>query len=198
MLSKTDLGERIRAVRKQRRLTLKELEVTSGFSATHISEIERGKTSPTIGALVRIAQALGKEPSYFLEEEQLCEVALVRRDDRKPLPDESAARGEFLTPGIPGGRLNAYLLKVDPGRTRDFSYSAHPGEEGAFVLSGSVEFMVGGEVHTMAVGDAIHSPSERPHVFRNPGREEAQILFVSTKRLRKNGSSSGNTGGRSQ
>ena len=47
MMSKTDLGRRIRAIRKQRRLTLKELEQISEFSATHISEIERGKTSPT-------------------------------------------------------------------------------------------------------------------------------------------------------
>jgi len=196
MLSKIDLGERIRAVRKQRRLTLKELESASGFSATHISEIERGKTSPTIGALVRIAQALGKEPSYFLEEEQLCEVALVRRDDRKNLPEEAGVKGEYLTPGIPGGRLNAYLIRVEPGRTRDFSYSAHPGEEGAFILSGNIEFMVGTAVYPLGEGDAIHYPSDRPHGFRNAGREEAQILFVSTKRLRKNGSSSGNTGGR--
>jgi len=196
MLSKTDLGERIRAVRKQRRLTLKELESASGFSATHISEIERGKTSPTIGALVRIAQALGKEPSYFLEEEQLSEVALVRRDDRKALPEEASVTGEYLTPGIPGGRLNAYLIRVEPGRSRDFTYSAHAGEEAAYVLAGSVEFLVGNESHQLAGGDAIHYPSDRPHGFRNSGTETAQILFVSTKRLRKNGSSSGNTGGR--
>ena len=51
MLSKADLGSRLRDVRKTQSLTLKQLERTSGFSATHISEIERGKTSPTIGAI---------------------------------------------------------------------------------------------------------------------------------------------------
>lgn len=195
MLSKNELGERIREVRRQRRLTLKELEKTSGFSATHISEIERGKTSPTIGALVRIAQALGKEPSFFLEDEQLSEVALVRRDERKPLPEDAAkVRGFYLTPGIPGGRLNAYLLHLEPGTNREFSYSAHPGEEGAFVISGSIEFTVGGTTFTLGSGDALNYPSDQPHAFRNTGVQEASILFVSTKRVRENGSSSGTTG----
>ena len=63
MMTKEQLGTRIRSVRKERGLTLKELERVSGFSATHISEIERGKTSPTIGALVRISNALGKDTS---------------------------------------------------------------------------------------------------------------------------------------
>lgn len=195
MLSKEALGERIRQVRRQRRLTLKELERTSGFSATHISEIERGKTSPTIGALVRIAQALGKEPSFFLEEEQLSEIAVVRRQERPPLPIEAAkVSGSYLTPGIPGGRLNAYLLTLEPGSNREFTYSAHPGEEAAFLVVGAVEFTVGGRSFSMVPGDAIHYPSDQPHGFRNSSDAEAQILFVSTKRVRKNGSSSGTTG----
>ena len=53
MITKEDLGNRIRLVRKQRAYTLKDLERVSGFSATHISEIERGKTLPTIGAWSR-------------------------------------------------------------------------------------------------------------------------------------------------
>jgi len=195
MLSKTDLGERIRTIRKDRRLTLKELERTSGFSATHISEIERGKTSPTIGALVRIAQALGKEPSYFLEEEHLSEVAMARRDERQPIPDElSRIPGEYLTPGIPGGRLNAYLLRLDPGDTKETTYSAHPGEEGCYVLNGSVEATVGDTPFLMNQGDALHYPSDRPHGFRNTGATQVELLLVSTKRIKRKGSTSGATG----
>jgi transcriptional regulator with XRE-family HTH domain len=195
MLSKTDLGERVRVVRKQRRLTLKELERHSGFSATHISEIERGKTSPTIGALVRIAQALGKEPSYFLEEEQLSEIAMVRRDLRSPLPKEAVRpEGEYLTPGIPGGRLNAYMLNLEPGGQQEYRYPSHPGEEGAYIVDGVVEFFVGPETYEMGPGDALHYPADQPHGFRNRSDSPATILMVSTKRLRKGGNSSGTTG----
>ncbi len=195
MISKEELGSRIRTIRKERGLTLKELERVSGFSATHISEIERGKTSPTIGALVRIAQALGKETSYFLEEEQLSDVAIVRRDERLPIPiEEIKVSGEYLTPGIPGGRLNAYMVHLDPGAPEEALYPAHNGEEGLYVIAGTIEFQVGERVFEMKAGDAVHYPCDRPHGFRNAGEGKAQAIFISTRRLRKDGSSSGATG----
>jgi len=195
MITKDELGVRIRNVRKERGLTLKELERVSGFSATHISEIERGKTSPTIGALVRISQALGKDTSFFLEEEQLNEIAVVRRDDRQPLPPVVAkVKGEYLTPGIPGGRLNAYMIYLDAGDSKEVLYEAHAGEEGVLVVAGRVEALIGGRVITMDVGDAVQYPADRPHGFRNLSREEAKLLLVSTKRVREKASSSGTTG----
>ena len=195
MMTKEQLGTRIRSVRKDRGLTLKELERISGFSATHISEIERGKTSPTIGALIRISHALGKDTSFFLEEEQFSEVAVVRRDERKDLPEEVAqVRGEYLTPGIPGGRLNAYMIYLKPQDERDILYSPHAGEEGLFLVSGEVEVKIGDRVFEMKGGDTLHYPSDRVHGFKNSGDQEATLLLVSTKRLREKDSSSGTTG----
>jgi transcriptional regulator with XRE-family HTH domain len=195
LITKEELGNRIRAVRKERGLTLKELERISGFSATHISEIEQGKTSPTIGALVKISQALGKDASFFLEEEQLKEIAVVERDQRQPLPGEVAkVRGEYLTPGIPGGRLNAYMLYLEPGDRRDVVYEPHAGEEGVFLIAGRVEVLVGERNFVLEPGDVVQYPADRVHGFRNVGREEAQLLLVSTKRVREKRSSSGTTG----
>jgi transcriptional regulator with XRE-family HTH domain len=195
MITKEDLGNRIRLVRKQRAFTLKDLERVSGFSATHISEIERGKTSPTIGALVKIAKALGKETSYFLEEEQLSEIAVVRRNERQTLPEEAVkVHGEYLTPGIPGGRLNAYLIYLEPGELKDVSYPAHSGEEGIYVVSGLIEVAVGDRVFRLETGDSVHYPANCQHGFRNAGKERAEMIFMSTKRVGKNSSSSGTTG----
>jgi transcriptional regulator with XRE-family HTH domain len=195
MISKTELGARLRTARKSADMTLKELEAASGFSATHISEIERGKTSPTIGALVRIARALRRDTSYFLEEEQLSEVAVVRRGERQPLPEEAVGvRGEYLTPGIPGGRLNAYMVLLGPGDRDEITFAGHPGEEGVYVLSGDVEFRVGELRYRMGIGDALHYPSEQEHGIRNLGEDGAQIIFVSTKRVRWHNTYTGSSG----
>ena len=70
-----ELGRRIRKLRLERRMTLKQVEHSCGLSATHLSEIERGRTSPTIGALVRIARALEKDASFFIESEEREEIA---------------------------------------------------------------------------------------------------------------------------
>ncbi len=132
MITKEDLGNRIRLVRKQRTFTLKDLERVSGFSATHISEIERGKTSPTIGALVKIAKALGKETSYFLEEEQLSEIAVVRRNERQALPEEMVkVHGEYLTPEYRAGVSTRTSSISTPARSRRSPTPPTPAKRGS-------------------------------------------------------------------
>ncbi|TPW03856.1 MAG: Cro/CI family transcriptional regulator, partial [bacterium] len=81
-IDRVELGQRLRDARRQSGLTLKDLDQAAGLSATHISEIERGKTSPTIGVLIRIAGALGKDASYFVEPEALPDVSIIRAGDR--------------------------------------------------------------------------------------------------------------------
>src|SRR6266581_6154904 len=100
-----ELGRRIRKLRVERRMTLKQVEQASDLSATHLSEIERGRTSPTIGALVRIARALDKEASYFIEAEERSDVAHVTREASAALPSLPGVRVEALTPGVPGSRI---------------------------------------------------------------------------------------------
>ena len=77
MISKEEIGRRIKKIREENHFTLKNVEAKAGISATHISEIERGKTSPTIGALIRIADALGKDPAYFIEKDELSDVSFI-------------------------------------------------------------------------------------------------------------------------
>jgi transcriptional regulator with XRE-family HTH domain len=195
MITKEDLGARVRGIRKERGLTLKQLESSSGFSATHISEIERGKTSPTVGALLRIARALEKDPSYFLEEERLSEVAILRAGRRPPLPEErTQAGGEYLSPGIPGGRLNAYLLRLDAGDARTVLYEAHAGEEAFYVLQGRIEVTLGERRLTAGPGDSVHYGSDRPHGFRNTGEGPVELILISTKHVGRTRTTSGTTG----
>lgn len=114
MTSPIELGRRIRETRLRQGLTLKELDDRAGLSATHLSEIERGRTSPTVGALLRIARALGHEPAYFLEPEILPDIAHTRADQvDKDLVGGAAV--ELVTPGITGGRLRGARLRLAPG-----------------------------------------------------------------------------------
>ena len=95
----------------ERRLTLKQVEAAAGLSATHLSEIERGRTSPTVGALLRIARALGKHPAYFVEPRELPEISgSAGLDGTFEIGAGASARP--LSTGIAGGRLHPYSLKL--------------------------------------------------------------------------------------
>src|SRR5512137_986624 len=107
MLSKKELGQRIKRFRLERNLTLKEVEVKAKVSATHVSEIERGMTSPTVGALAKIARALGTEPSYFLQNDAHPAVSVVRKGKRRMMRyEEWGARFGCLSKGIGQSRMS--------------------------------------------------------------------------------------------
>jgi transcriptional regulator with XRE-family HTH domain len=184
MPDKAELGKRIKRTREAKHLTLKSIEATAKISATHISEIERGKTSPTLGALLRIAAALGKDPAYFLEEEELGDVSLVTLENRirERLPGDGGTL-ERLTTCIPGGRLQACMVTLSPGAARREEQHSHFGNEAALIISGAVRFHIREEAFELNVGDAIHYHSSEPHRFENASRrEEASMIWMSTVR----------------
>jgi transcriptional regulator with XRE-family HTH domain len=186
MLSKSELGERVRRARQARGMTLKEVAAVAHLSAPHICEIEQGKTSPTFGALARIALALGKPAAHFLEDEALPEVSVVRRGEC--IPDRLVAGGtgvaataEPLTAGIPCSHLGVRRLLLEP----QAGTSIHQGEvdEGGLVLQGRVEARVGDEVRMLEPGDATFFAAGELHELRNPGPAPAEILWIHLDRV---------------
>lgn len=50
--------KKIRAIRKMRKVKLKELSTRTGISTVTLSRIERGLTSPTVFSVMKIARVL--------------------------------------------------------------------------------------------------------------------------------------------
>jgi len=181
MPDRSELGKRIKKVREDRHMTLKNIEAVAAISATHISEIERGKTSPTLGALMRIARALDKAPAYFIEEEDLGESSLVTLENRL---QETIAGGsqERLTSSIPGGRLQARSITLNGG-SAPWQPQSHDGNEAVLVLAGTIVVRVGDEQHELKAGDAASFIAEKSHGYANPSRTDpATMLWVCTRR----------------
>jgi transcriptional regulator with XRE-family HTH domain len=176
-----ELGRRIRKLRMELRLTLKQVEVASGLSATHLSEIERGRTSPTIGALVRIARALNKDASYFIESEEREEVAHVKGSVASAtLP--GGATAEVLTPGIPGSRIFAYRVQFDGSKDRRITLPATSQDDHAiyYVKSGRILTRFGEAESTLAAGDAAQATLSIPHDVHAP-EGAAEIVLMTTR-----------------
>ena len=177
-----ELGRRIRKLRLERRMTLKQVEHASDLSATHLSEIERGRTSPTIAALVRIARALRKDASYFIEVEERPEVAHMTRENVRP---QRAARGvtiEPLTPGVPGSRMFAYRLVLQANHEGAISLAVQdlPGDAVYFVRNGSIEAEFGDTRVTLSPGDAVQASFLQNHRLHTLNGDGAEVLAVLT------------------
>lgn len=178
-----ELGRRIRKLRLERRMTLKQVEQASGLSATHLSEIERGRTSPTIGALVRIARALERDASYFIERDERAEVAHVQREQGRAFRVARGVMAESLTPGIPGSRLFAYRLDFEAGAELKLAAQTVDGDAMYYVRRGVVEARLGDQVSTLAEGDSAQAVLTLPHVLRTAKGETADVLAMVTRSL---------------
>ena len=162
-------------------MTLKAVEQASGLSATHLSEIERGRTSPTIGALVRIARALNRDASYFIEREERNAVAHQTWDAVKPVEHGRGGSAELLSPGIPGSRLFAYRLTIGPGPGGEVGLPAQdlPGDAIYYVRRGTLEAGFGERKMTLETGDGVQATFAEPHVLRASG-DGAEVIAILT------------------
>jgi transcriptional regulator with XRE-family HTH domain len=177
------LGRRIRRIRQEKGLTLKEIEGRVGVSATHISEIERGKTSPTIQALERIAQAMGVLPSHLIDLPQVTKPSVLRRQDRMSMAmNHGSIRIESLTDRGVCSEMSVFEAIIE-GDGEVGGVSGHRGEEFCYVLDGFLEVVVDGTPYVVRQGDSIHFKAARPHQIRNLTHEPVRTLWAVRPKL---------------
>ena len=181
-MKKGEIGRRIRSVRQDRKQSLRQVASLAGLSATHISEIERGHTTPTVGALVRIADALECETHFFLENEWLPEISVVRASEAtEPTPTVNGDHPKTrLTHGIPGARLDCNRILVRPGSAVPDHFDTG-GEMAGYVASGRVEVEAGDEKLVLEEGDSFHFRALLPYKIWNSATEPAELVVISSQ-----------------
>jgi len=177
-----ELGRRIRGLRTERRMTLKQVEEIAGLSATHLSEIERGRTSPTVGALLRIARALDRDASYFIELDEMADVAIASRDESAAKRDTKAGDRQLLTPSIPGSRLFPYRVRLKAQGTYTVPAAELTRDLIVHVQKGSATVKLAGRSWTLAEDDTLQA-SRQDAVSIKAGDAATELLLVCTREL---------------
>jgi transcriptional regulator with XRE-family HTH domain len=179
-----DLGRRIRRLRLERGLTLKQIEASVGVSATHVSEVERGKTSPTIGALARIAEALDVRPSHLIDFPVGAPITVTRPGERMVLSGpEGSAECEVLLNGSPDAELSLFLVRLRPGFPAGIPGEARDGDSIVHVVEGPLLVRIGDEEHRVESGGTLHFRASRPQRLINPGEHDCRVLWATWPRF---------------
>ena len=119
---KYSFGDKIRAVRERRALTLREVAARAGVSESMVSQIERNRVSPAIDTLLTLADVLEIDLEYlFSDYRRERSVQIVRagertRFSRPGVVYERLAQLEGLMPGIDG--MEAYQIIWSRGPVR--------------------------------------------------------------------------------
>lgn len=176
------LGKKIRQIRREKGLSLKEVAEKTGLTSSFLSQVERDLADPSITSMRKIAEALEVPIFYFLlnHEEHS---PVVRRDQRKVLRlPQSHLTYELLSPDL-NRKMEVMMARLEPGAASSDEPLSHPGEECIVVLEGCMDIDIGGEVYHLEEGDSIYYYAAVPHKLWNPGDKELVFLSAITPPL---------------
>jgi len=186
------LGGQLRQARLAARLTILQVAERTGLSPGYISQVERDLANPSIGAVNRIAAAVGMRMSAFFSDGfepepsagrsagERIPTEVVRKGRRKGLTyPGSNVRHELLTPSLQRA-LQILMCRAPAGTTHGDVAITHEGEECGIVLAGRLELAVGDETFTLEAGDTIYFDASKPHSWTSLGPDELEVIWVMT------------------
>ena len=137
----------------------------SGLTAAYLSQVETGRTTPSIASAKRIAAAYGLSLVELLaEDDDRGDSIVQRRQERRLLLSGRSGVVKELLVHRQGGKLLEPLYVVIPPRK---------GSDGQYDLELSVE----DKVYRIRKGDSFYLKSTRRHGFRNPNRKSRTIVL---------------------
>jgi transcriptional regulator with XRE-family HTH domain len=199
------IGQQLREVRLALGMSVREMARRVDVSASFISQLELGKTMPSVGTLYSIASELGISLDDLMETAQSGDTAAAdppapraravpsRRKVGPPTDHHSpvqraARRQELHVGGAIWGRLTA-----DHDPANDFLHVAyqpggescpptqmihHRGFEYGFIVTGKLHVQVAFAHYDLAAGDSISFDSATPHRLSNPFDQESQSIWL--------------------
>ena len=179
-LKQQKVGETVRRLREEARLSVRALAVRTDFSPSFISQLENGQVSPSIHSMEKIANTLGLSLAAFFASVGPGEGGLVlRRSERQKLPSSwSNADIESLGRANTRRRIEPILISLSPGGKSGKHPVAHRTEQFALVLKGKVSLRLGPDTHALQAGDSVTLLPGELRLWTNEGRAPAQILIV--------------------
>lgn len=174
-----EIGERLRAIRTLRRLTLRTVAERAELSESFLSQLERGRANASVASLKRIAGALGVSVADLFEPNgSPSRPRVLERASRPTLTFGTLGRKYMLTPR-PLEHLQVIVGEFERGgSTGDEPYTHGDSEELLVVLCGVVHLQLGTEVFELREGDSIDYRSSVPHRVSNAGVETAEVMWI--------------------
>jgi len=183
------LGRVIRRAREASGIGVREMASRLGCSASHVSQVERGLTSPSVHTLFSMVRELGvslddllavasaDEPTVGDAETGPWPGRIVRATERRGISLPGGVRWEMLMPVVEDGfEFVEYVYEVGGHDGDDFF--RRNGWEYGMVLEGRLGGAIGFTEFELDAGDSIAFDSSAPHRFWNSGDVCARAVWV--------------------
>ena len=173
------IGHRIKDLRKEAGLTLKQLAEATELSAPLISKIENGLAMPSIPSLRVIADALKMNAGYFFRDEDERGYVISRQGKRRIIDSKKNYSVEFVTEGMDNPFMEPAIVTLrGKEQDKEIELASHDGQEFMYVLEGRIELFIGKKRYVLKKGDAGYWNGSIPHMGVRLGKKPAKTLNV--------------------
>lgn len=191
-----DIGSRIREARSARGVSLRSFAQAIGVSPSLVSQVENGRTQPSVSTLYAVVNYLGISFDQLLgaAEEAMppgtttaTHPPVQRGSDNPVLEMENGVRWERLATGE-DGPSDALLVTYEPGASSSVEgrLMRHAGVEYAYLIEGELHLQIDFDTYVLRAGDSTHFDSVRPHLYTNRGSTPARGVWFVVGRRQQN------------
>jgi transcriptional regulator with XRE-family HTH domain len=171
------MGRRIREIRKEQNLTLKDVAIMAGLTESLISQIENSKANPSIATLMAVSRVLDVPVGSFFDTKPDSPSPVTRRSERPVAHTANGITYYLLTPHLEDKNLEVLYSEYDKGAgTRDFL--RHEGIECGIVLKGKLRVEIEETTYILNDGDSIVIQSTKPHRITNLAEGTTNTIWI--------------------
>lgn len=179
-----EIGERIRAIRQEKRMTLAEVSSKSGVAQATLSRIENGLMTGTVKSHLKICEALGINltalyGSLHDAAKKGTEVE-VGSEKKDIFIHDDKCSSILLTSQALSKKMMPILIRLSPAGRTPKEEAPEGTEKFLYCLLGNVKVTVGVKEYPLKPGDRLYFDASLPHSVENCDKVEAKCLSVSS------------------
>lgn len=171
--------ENLKLIRHTKGFSLDKLASRCGVSRAMLSQIEQGKSVPTISVLWKIANGLNVPFSELLKRKGTEGVIVMKAENTKVLFSSSKVfSSRALFPYNGNRKTEFYELILKPGGIEVAESHQSGTTENIVVVSGKLRLRVGEKVVELEPKDSVFFRADIPHEYSNPTDQETLMYLV--------------------
>lgn len=176
-----NIGEKLKNLRYQKKLTQEELGERTDLSKGYISQLERNLSSPSMETFLNILDVLGIEPSEFFNE-KLYQARIHYPLKEQTLYDEydEGYKIRWLVPDSNEFEMEPVIITLDAGAKYKL-FAPSSSETFAYVKKGKITLKIGKQTYTAKKGECFYFKANEDHQFLNQTTNDSEVLIVATE-----------------
>lgn len=173
-----NVGQRLRELRAEKGLSIRDLARISGLNVNTLSMIENGKNSPSLETLQQLSISLETPIVAFFEDSTPRNQIVHYKASQRPRVNFAHGTLEDLGARMPRRGTESFLVTLKPHSSSGENYIVHTGRETVYCLEGELIYNIEDQAFVLETGDSLIFEAHLPHRWQNTGTQPTRMLLV--------------------